>query len=133
MDLTDPNQPVNDLSTVSDGVQQSSSPATSSNDTPVQDSPQAELQSASNEVASGENNYIANVGGSVIRLLATIYRDEQSKQKVAETMRLPVEQVTSILEGLVEKLKSEQLTEAELALIMTSPVAETADEKQTSA
>jgi hypothetical protein len=74
-----------------------------------------------------QEDYITNVGEQLIDLLTDISLSDEAKQKVADTMRLPVPQVTAILDRLLDKIDSGQVTAAELALIMTAPVADEKD------
>jgi len=74
-----------------------------------------------------QEDYITNVGEQLIDLLTDISLSDEAKQKVADTMRLPVPQVTAILDRLLDKIDNGQVTAAELALIMTAPVADEKD------
>jgi hypothetical protein len=71
-----------------------------------------------------QGDYITNVGERLIDLLTDISLSDEAKQKVADTMRLPVPQVTAILDRLLDKIDNDQVTAAELALIMAAPVAD---------
>lgn len=64
----------------------------------------------------------------MVDLLTDISMSEERKQKVAQAMRISVSQVTTLVEELLDKIDSEQITEAELAFIITSPVADETDE-----
>jgi hypothetical protein len=69
-----------------------------------------------------QGDYITNVGRSMVDLLTDISLSDELTKTVADTMRLTVGQVTEILEGLLDKVDNEQVTEEELALIITAPV-----------
>ncbi len=80
-----------------------------------------------------QNNYVHTVGESLIDLLTDISTSDARKQKLAEVMKISVEDVTGILDELLDKIDGELITEAELALIMTSPVTEEANGQKQSA
>lgn len=82
----------------------------------------------STENIGGE--YIDNVGVSLIDLLTDISLSEDLIQKVADTMRLPVDKARIILESLLDKIDKRELTEAEIAFIITAPVADENDSQE---
>lgn len=77
-----------------------------------------------------EGDYILNVGQSMIDLLTDISNSDVRKQKIATEMRISVEQVTTICDRLLEKIDSGELTEEDLAFLITSPIADTAPTQQ---
>jgi len=83
---------------------------------------------ASGENTTQEGDYVTNVGVSMVDLFTDISMSEERKQKVAETMRISVAQVATIVEQLLDKIDNEQITEEELAFIISSPVADEVDE-----
>jgi len=74
------------------------------------------------EEAAQDEDYIENVGGSVIDLLEDIENNEDFIQVVAQEMQLDVNAVKSILTPLVDKIHQGQISIEELALIMAAPV-----------
>lgn len=68
--------------------------------------------------------YIYYVGGGLIELLTQISTNDGQLQKVADTMRMPATDAASLLKELLEKIDSGALTDAELAFLMTAPVAD---------
>jgi hypothetical protein len=72
-----------------------------------------------------EEDYILNVGQSMIDLLTDISNSDVRKQKIATEMRISVEQVTTICDRLLEKIDSGELTEEDLAFLITAPIADT--------
>ncbi len=79
-----------------------------------------------------EGDYILNVGQSMIDLLTDISNSDVRKQKIATEMRISVEQVTTICDRLLEKIDSGELTEEDLAFLITSPIADNAPTQEES-
>lgn len=78
-----------------------------------------------------EVNYITNVGQSMVDLLTDISTSDTGKQKIAAEMNIPVEQIETLCNGLLEKIDSQIITEAELAFLLTAPITESgADQDQ---
>jgi len=75
-----------------------------------------------------EEDYVTNVGLSMIDLFTDISMSEGRKQKVAEAMKISVAQVTTIVEQLLDKIDNEQITEEELVFIISSSVADEFDD-----
>lgn len=118
-------QPVQDAQQAASGVAQSDAPAQSSTDKP----PVVAVQQDTSEKTHDERgDYVTNVGGSLVDLLTDISLSETRQQKVADTMRISVEEGKALLHGLLDKIDKEELTRAELALIMTAPVADETSE-----
>ncbi|GIW61436.1 MAG: hypothetical protein KatS3mg089_0288 [Patescibacteria group bacterium] len=71
-----------------------------------------------------EEDYITNVGQSMIDLLTDISNSDVRKQKIATEMRISIEQVTTICNRLLDKIDSGELTEEDLAFLIASPIAD---------
>lgn len=76
-----------------------------------------------------EDNYITNVGESLIDLLDDIQGDDSLIQVVAKEMSLEPEKIKSILTPLLDKIDKGQITMEELALLMAAPVVDDASDE----
>lgn len=74
------------------------------------------------DTLQAQDDYVENVGGSVIDLLEDVNENEDLVQMVAEEMRLDEAKLKSILSPLLDKIHNGQITIDELALIMAAPV-----------
>lgn len=96
-------------------------PAASQQTPPVSEtSPSQPVPVAADEAGS----YITNVGQSMVDLLTDISTSDVAKQKIAARMRLPVEQVAATCNRLLDKIDNVELTEEDLAFLLTAPIAD---------
>ena len=93
--------------------------------TPLADEAQSVSQPTD---ATQEENYIDNVGGSMIELMQDIAADEALKAQVAEEMRIDITAFNSILTEVSKKIEQQQLTKEVIALLLAASVVEEPDE-----
>lgn len=99
---------------------------------PAQQTPQTAPPQTEAAAAEEGTNYTTNVGQSMIDLLTDISLSDVKKQVIATKMRLPLEQVDAICNKLLGKIDAEDLTEADLAFLMTAPIADSTNDHESS-
>jgi len=83
-----------------------------------------EQPSANNAEEATADDYVENVGGSLLDLMDEVNEDDNLIQLVADEMKIDVTKAKSILTTLLDKLDKEQITMEELAFIMAVTVAD---------
>lgn len=74
--------------------------------------------------ANDDASYVVKVGRSMVDLLTDISVSDTSKQQIAEEMKLSVDQVNTICTKLLDKIDNGDITEEDLAFLMTAPIAD---------